>query len=49
MYPAGPTSGPLDPAFDKLVKPAKALILPPETVSEHRKAWVDEWLSAMSR
>jgi thiamine transport system substrate-binding protein len=49
MYPAGPTSGPLDPAFDTLVKPAKALILPPETVSEHRKAWVDEWLSAMSR
>lgn len=49
MYPAGPVSKPLDPAFDRLVKPAKALVLAPETVAENRKAWVDEWLSAMSR
>ncbi|MFN3549372.1 MAG: thiamine ABC transporter substrate binding subunit [Mesorhizobium sp.] len=49
MYPAGPVSEPLDPAFDRLVKPAKTLVLAPETVAENRKAWVDEWLSAMSR
>ena len=49
MYPAGPISEPLNPAFDKLVQPTKTLILAPETISENRKAWVDEWLSAMSR
>jgi thiamine transport system substrate-binding protein len=48
MYPAGPVSEPLDPAFDTLVKPAKTLILSPEQVARNRKAWVDEWLSAMS-
>lgn len=49
MYPAGPVSEPLNPAFDKLVQPTKALSLPPETVAQNRKAWVDEWLSAMSQ
>ena len=38
---------PLDPAFDKLVKPVKALAFPPEEVALNRKAWVDEWLAAM--
>ena len=49
MYPAGRTDKPLNPAFDKLVKPAKALLLTPDEVAENRKAWVDEWLAAMSR
>ncbi len=49
MYPAGPVSEPLNPAFDKLVQPTKALSLSPETVAQNRKAWVDEWLSAMSQ
>lgn len=49
MYPAGSVSQPLNPAFDKLVQPTKTLILSPETVAENRKAWVDEWLSVMSR
>jgi len=49
MYPAGETSKPLDPAFDTLVKPAETLLFPPEEVAENRKAWVDEWLSVMSR
>lgn len=49
MYPAGKTDKPLDPAFDRLVKPAKALILSPEEVAANRKAWVDEWLGVMSR
>lgn len=48
MYPAAPTSEPLDPAFDALVEPAKTLVFSPEEVAENRKAWVDEWLSVMS-
>ena len=49
MFPAAATSKPLNPAFDALVKPANSLALPPAEVAENRKAWVDEWLSAMSR
>lgn len=49
MFPAGRTSAPLDPAFDRLVKPEKTLLLSPEEVAKNRKAWVDEWLSVMSR
>jgi thiamine transport system substrate-binding protein len=49
MYPAAGTSKPLDPAFEKLVKPAQALAFTPEEVAANRKAWVDEWLQAMSK
>lgn len=49
MFPAGKTEKPLNPAFEKLVKPAKTLLFSPEEVAENRKAWVDEWLSVMSR
>lgn len=49
MLPAGKTDEPLNPAFDTLVKPAKTLLFSPEEVSANRKAWVDEWLAAMSR
>ena len=49
MFPAGKTSAPLDPAFDKLVQPARTLMFSPHEVAENRKAWVDEWLSVMSR
>jgi thiamine transport system substrate-binding protein len=49
MYPAGRTDKPLDPAFGKLVKPAKSLIYSSDDVAANRKAWVDEWLSVMSR
>ncbi|MDN2579880.1 thiamine ABC transporter substrate binding subunit [Aquibium sp. ELW1220] len=48
MYPAGETSKPLNPAFERLVEPTRTLILAPETVATNRKAWVDEWLAAMS-
>ncbi|MBZ9654500.1 thiamine ABC transporter substrate binding subunit [Phyllobacterium sp. 2063] len=48
MFPAAKTSAALDPAFDTLVKPAKTLIFAPEEVAKNRKAWIDEWLSAMS-
>ena len=43
------TDKPLNPAFDTLVKPAKTLLFSPEEVAANRKAWVDEWLAAMSR
>lgn len=48
MFPAGETSKPLDPAFGRLVKPAKTLLFSPEEVAANREAWVDEWLAAMS-
>ncbi|MFC5586345.1 thiamine ABC transporter substrate binding subunit [Nitratireductor kimnyeongensis] len=49
MFPAGETSGKLNPVFDELVKPTKTLEFPPEEVAKNRKTWVDEWLSVMSR
>lgn len=49
MYPAYNTSKPLNAAFDTLPKPDKSLLLPSNTVAQNRKAWVDEWLNAMSR
>ncbi|MGN6307261.1 MAG: thiamine ABC transporter substrate binding subunit [Mesorhizobium sp.] len=49
MYPAGKTDKPLDPAFDRLVKPARTLMFSPEEVAKNRKAWVDEWLGVMSK
>jgi thiamine transport system substrate-binding protein len=48
MFPAAKTGKPLNPAFDKLVKPAKTLLFSPEEVAANRKGWVDEWLKAMS-
>ncbi|HWD12443.1 thiamine ABC transporter substrate binding subunit [Pseudochrobactrum sp. sp1633] len=49
MYPAYNTSAPLNAAFDTLPKPDKSLLLASDTVAQNRKAWVDEWLKAMSR
>jgi thiamine transport system substrate-binding protein len=49
MFPAGATKKPLDPAFAKLVRPARTLSFTPEEVAANRKRWVDEWLGAMSR
>jgi len=48
MFPAGKTEKPLNPAFDKLVKPARTLLFNAEEVAANRKAWVEEWLKAMS-
>ena len=48
MFPAGKTDKPLDPAFDRLVKPAKTLQIGAEDIAANRKAWVDEWLGVMS-
>ena len=49
MFPAAKTSKPLNAAFDGLVKPAKTLLFSPDDVARNRKAWVDEWLSVMSK
>jgi thiamine transport system substrate-binding protein len=48
MFPAGKTGKPLNAAFETLVKPARTLAFAPEEVARNRKAWVDEWLAAMS-
>lgn len=47
MFPAAATSAPLADAFGKLVHPEKTFLMSPEDASANRKAWVDEWLSAM--
>ena len=49
MYPAAATSKPVNPAFDRLVKPATSLAFTPGDVAANRKAWVEEWLRAMSQ
>lgn len=49
MYPAARTDKPLDPAFSRLVKPARSLLFSPGEVAAKRKAWTDEWLSVMSK
>lgn len=49
MLPAGKIEKPLNPAFSNLVQPAKTLQLDPDAVARNRKAWIDEWLAAMSK
>ncbi len=49
MFPAGKTSKPLPDAFQHLVKPTVTLMLAPEEVAKNRKAWIAEWLDAMSK
>lgn len=49
MFPAGKTSAPLNATFDGLVKPDKTFLYSPEEVADHRRAWIDEWLNAMSK
>jgi thiamine transport system substrate-binding protein len=46
MFPVTPVTGGLPSAFPSL--PKKSLMVAPEDVAAHRKAWVDEWLAAMS-
>lgn len=49
MLPAAATSAPLNPVFDQMVQPDKALMIAPDDVAANRKAWLDEWLEVMSR
>jgi thiamine transport system substrate-binding protein len=46
MMPAGPTSTPLHPTFDLLVKPAQSLLFDAREVADNRDRWVGEWLAA---
>jgi len=49
MMPAAATSQKLNPVFDTLVHPAKTLVIPAAEAAARRKAWIDEWLAAMSK
>lgn len=49
MFPAGRLSKPLPVEFERLVKPTKTLLYSPDEVAKNRRAWVGEWLDAMSR
>ena len=49
MMPAAATSQKLNPAFDTLVHPARTLVIPATEAAQKRKAWIDEWLAAMSK
>jgi thiamine transport system substrate-binding protein len=49
MFPAGATSQGLPEAFGRLVKPASSLMIAPDEVAANRKAWIAEWLDAMSK
>jgi thiamine transport system substrate-binding protein len=49
MLPAGEIKEPLPDAFNKIVVPAKTLLFSPDEVFRNRRAWVDEWLNALSK
>jgi thiamine transport system substrate-binding protein len=49
MYPAVEPAKGLPDSFSGLSKPEKSLLTPPEEVERNRRAWIDEWLAAMSR
>ena len=49
MFPTGKTTSPLPATFDTLVKPDKPFLYTPEEGADHRRAWIDEWLNAMSK
>ena len=49
MFPAAPTSEPLNAAFERAIKPEKSLSFTPQEVAQNRQAWIREWLDVMSR
>ncbi len=49
MYPAAKTASGLPKGFDTLEVPAKSLLMSSDRVEKNRKAWIDEWLSALKR
>jgi thiamine transport system substrate-binding protein len=49
MLPAGETTVALPASFSKIVKPDKTLLFTPDEVNTNRKAWIDEWLAAVSQ
>ena len=49
MFPVVEPEAGLPDVFGRLVRPERALVMDSRTVFENRRAWVDEWLDAMSR
>ncbi|MBZ2168187.1 thiamine ABC transporter substrate binding subunit [Marinobacter sp. F4216] len=49
MYPAIELGDAMPEVFDKLINPGTTRYFQPATVSANRRAWVDEWLDAMTR
>jgi thiamine transport system substrate-binding protein len=49
MLPAGETKDALPDAFGRVVKPTKTLLFTPDEVFKNRRAWMDEWLNALSK
>jgi thiamine transport system substrate-binding protein len=49
MYPAKTPASGLPASFQGLAEPERSLFPSPEEVQENRRAWIDEWLAAMSR
>ena len=49
MFPVIMPEDGLPEAFGRLGRPDRALIIDSQTIFENRRAWVDEWLDAMSR
>jgi len=49
MYPVVELEAGLPKGFETLVNPVSTLSFTPEEVARNRKAWVDEWLTALSR
>ena len=49
MMPVAATKEPLPEAFGKLVNPEKTYLMSSDEVAANRKAWIDEWLAAMSK
>lgn len=49
MYPAMTPQAGLPESFKGLAEPEKSLLIAPAEVDHNRRAWIDEWLEAMSR
>ena len=49
MFPVVDLPDGLPEAYGKLIDPAKPLLFPASEVAAERKAWVEEWLQAVSR
>ena len=49
MYPATLSRDALPPEFERLIDPSPALLFDEQLVAAQRRAWIDEWLDAMSR
>jgi thiamine transport system substrate-binding protein len=49
MYPAKLPAGGMPASFEALGKPERSLYAKPQEVEQNRRAWVDEWLAAMSK